>query len=68
MKCNDKLIQDNVLPGQLQVLVAVGVQRAASPVPEREVSSHPPLLPAAAGGTREKWKALSLKRNVVKCR
>ena len=28
MKCNNKLIQDNVLPRLLQVLVAVGVQRA----------------------------------------
>ena len=27
MKCNDKLIQDNVLLRLLQVLVAVGVQR-----------------------------------------
>jgi hypothetical protein len=28
-------------------------------VPEREVSSRPPLLPAAAGGTSEHWQALS---------
>jgi len=35
-----------------------GLQRAASTLPEREVSSHPPLLPAAAGGTRENCKAL----------
>ena len=35
-----------------------GLQRAASPLPEREVSSHPPHLPAAAGGNREPWKAL----------
>ena len=57
MKCNNKLIQDNVLPKLLQVLVAVGVQRVPSPVLEREVSSHPHLLPAAAGCTRENWKA-----------
>jgi hypothetical protein len=36
-----------------------GLQRAASPLPEREVSSHPPLLPAAAGGKKEHWKALT---------
>jgi hypothetical protein len=40
------------------ILGKKGLQRAASPLPEREVSSHPPLLPAAAGGKTENWKAL----------
>ena len=42
------------------MLAKKGLQRAASPLPEREVSSHPPLLPAAAGGKKENWKALAL--------
>ncbi len=42
------------------MLAKKGLQRAARPVPEREVSSHPPLLPAAAGGKREHWKALKV--------
>jgi hypothetical protein len=40
------------------ILGKKGLQRAASPLPEREVSSHPPFLPAAAGGTKQNWKAL----------
>jgi hypothetical protein len=40
------------------MLVTKGMAKGR-PVPEREVSSHPPLLPAAAGGKREKGKALS---------
>jgi len=48
------------------VLTEAGLQRAARPVPEREAAHlgdalacprTPPLLPAAAGGTRKKWKA-----------
>ncbi len=37
-----------------------GMAKGGSPLPEREVSSQPPLLPAAAGGKREHWKALCL--------
>ena len=40
------------------MLAKRGLQRAARPVPEREVTSHSPLLPAAAGGKKEHWKAL----------
>jgi len=50
------------------MLVKKGLQRAASPLPEREVSSHPPLLPAAAGSKREIWKALCLIELVQKIR
>ena len=39
------------------MLAKRGLQRAG-PLPEREVSSHPPLLPAAAGGKKENWNAL----------
>jgi hypothetical protein len=41
---------------------------AASPLPEREVSSHPPLLPAAAGGKKENWKALIPMRETANSR
>ncbi len=41
-----------------QCSVKRGWQRAARPLPEREVSSQAPLLPAAAGGKREHWKAM----------
>jgi hypothetical protein len=47
------------------MLVKKGLQRAARPVPEREVSSHLPLLPAAAGGTSEHWKALPQIRSAL---
>jgi len=40
------------------MLATKGIAKAASPVPEREVSSHPPVFPAGAGGKRENWKAL----------
>ena len=34
------------------ILARMGIAKGTSPLPEREVSSQPPLLPAAAGGTR----------------
>jgi len=42
-----------------------GIAKAASPVPEREVSSHPSLHPAAAGSKMKKWKALHRKRTFL---
>ncbi len=35
-----------------------GLQRAASPLPEREVSSLLTCFSAAVGGNKENWKAL----------
>jgi hypothetical protein len=40
------------------ILAKKGLQRGASPLPEREVSSHPPFLPVAAGGQKQNWKTL----------
>ena len=48
MKCNDKLIQGNVLPRLLQVLVAVGVQRTKPCAGARGVLTPHSLL--ATGG------------------
>jgi len=51
---DDKWAQDD--EQGFPMLAKRGLQRAASPVPEREVSSHPPLLPTAAGGKRRSGK------------
>jgi hypothetical protein len=37
-----------------------------APLPEREVSSHSPLLAAAAGGKKEHWNALDLHTHRIK--
>ncbi|MGZ3643426.1 MAG: hypothetical protein ACXVCM_06195 [Ktedonobacteraceae bacterium] len=51
----------------IPMLAKMGLQRAASPCTGargrasggcKSGSSHPPLLTAAAGGKREKWKTL----------
>ena len=42
------------------MLATEGIAKETSPVLEREVSSPPPHLPAAAGGKRENRKALKV--------
>ncbi len=51
MKCNDKLIQGNVLPRLLQVLVAVGVQRTKPCAGARGV-----LAPSTSPSRRRRHK------------
>jgi Tfp pilus assembly protein PilF len=43
------------------VLAKSGSAEGGSPLPVREVSSQLSLLPAAAGGEKENWKALSIR-------
>ena len=45
------------------MLATKGIAQGLAPVPECEVSSHLPLLPAAAGGKKEHWKALKFSQS-----
>ena len=63
MKCNNKLIQDNVLPGLLQVLVAVGVQRAKLFAGARGVLTPHSLL--ANGGDEFRSRKMPFTRQIV---